>query len=179
MESLNKFKIIRDPNDYFDQLEQDDKLAVAASREFFISSTSVEERRIKLKKRVHCFNHPEHIHEYSLRILVRKSFPLLEELNGFIERVGENGCVDKWLKRYRFAAEKEPIYQYAVATVASFASPWIVGMCIFVLELFVITTERIVYSKVRTPNSSKLWQYIEMLVDPNRYFLLDNIDWIV
>lgn len=177
MGSLDKFKIIRDPNDYFEQLEQDDKLAIAASRELFVSSTSVEERRIRLKKRVHCFNYPEHIHEYSLRILARKDFPLLKELNGFIERVNENGCIDKWLKRYRFVAEKQPIYEYAIATVESYASPSFVCCCIFLLALFTTMIEMIVYSKVRTPNPSKFWRFMEIIVDTDRSFLLDDLDW--
>lgn len=176
---MDKFEIIRDPNDYFGQLEWNDKLAIAASRELFTSSTSIEERRLRLKKTVYCFIHPDYIHQYSLKILANKNFVLVKELNRFIQKVSENGCIVKWLKRYRFASEKQPIYEYATATAQSFVSPLAIGLCLFLLASSAIIAEWFIYRMTRTPNSSKFWQFVQMLIDPDRYFLLDNVDWTV
>lgn len=178
MEFVNRFEVIHDPNDYFDQLDWNDRLAIAASHELSISSTSEEEKRLRLKETIHCFKHPENIHKYSVKMLANKNFSLLMELNRFIQGASESGCIEKWLKSYRLVEQKQPIYQYATTTVEHFL--YIIAF-LFWIVLFafsVIVIERYVHAKVRTPDTFAFWRYFEMLViDSDRHFLLDDLDW--
>lgn len=173
---MNNFKIIQNPNDHFGQLEWNDKLAIAASHELSIASTTIEEKRLRLKRKVFCFNHPNSIHEYSIKILAHPKFPLMKQLNEFIRRTGESGCISNWLKRYRLKAEKQPKLQYTTVTIQGFVSSAAVYVCLSFFALFVIAMEILVDRKVKAPDSAPVWRYIEMSIDPYRHFLLNDLD---
>ncbi|XP_031634347.1 uncharacterized protein LOC116347768 [Contarinia nasturtii] len=97
MRSLDQFKMVYQPSDYIDQLEWNDKLAVALSRELSRSPTG-KDNDSSLK--IYCFEHPNNIYEYPLKVLMHKKFSYAKELNTFIRFARECGLIDKWLKEY-------------------------------------------------------------------------------
>lgn len=93
---LNRFEVVENASIYFEELKWNNKLAVAVSYEESHSKT--KDVPFEFKKEFYCFAHKDIIYEYSLKMLVRKDFRLLKELNNFIKYANECGLIDKWLK---------------------------------------------------------------------------------
>lgn len=47
---------------------------------------------------IYCFPESNNMYKYSVAVLARKWFPMLERLNNIIRSVNENGLIDKWNK---------------------------------------------------------------------------------
>lgn len=87
-ESLAKFKICEDLNVCLKQLNQNQQLAIAISREHVRNSHS--------NLHVFCFEQSDMIYDYALKFLVRKDFPYLNEFNEFIRMTSARGLIKKW-----------------------------------------------------------------------------------
>lgn len=160
-------QITDDSNDFLQQLEWNNQLAVATSYESFQNDRY-------LSKIVYCFDKNNNILEYSLNILMRKDFELHDELNRFIQRMIECGLIQKWLKRGR-NMEIEPSFQYINMAFKHFE--FVLTLCTYMLisALCALLIETIVYKRVRAENASPFWHIIHMIINPNRYFLLEDL----
>lgn len=168
MDTLKRFTVPGDLNKYLHRLDWDDKLAVATSSERVQNDCS-------LSKFVHCFDEPNHIQNHPFKIFMRKDFPLRSELNQFIERVTEAGLIEKWAKIRSFPMEKPPKFAYSEITKEVYFIFTCLAGGLVSLAVITLIVERIVYKKVRTSAASRVWRYIEITIDPYRYFLLN--DW--
>lgn len=160
----------RDLTEYLNQLNWNNKLAVATSLE------RVQNDRLILKW-VHCFDESTNIQKYPTRIFMRNDFPFQIDLNKFIERVIENGLVVKWAKRNIFGCFKEQAsqQQYIEYTFESQVVLCQITIGLLLFASLVLIFERIVHKKAQANNTSRFWRYIEMSIDPNRYFLLNDL----
>lgn len=160
-------------NNHLRQLESNSRLAVATSIE------RIRKMRLSPERlNVHCFKNQKSIHEYSLKILATKEFRFMNELNEFIGRASSCGLISKWLSgnQLKISSKFNALTEYNEMNVEKSGGIFLVIGCLMILALFVVTLERIVYKKVRTPNAAKMWQYVEKAIDPNRYFLLETLD---
>lgn len=161
---------MKNPNEYIDELIWNDKLAVAISYARVQSDRSIFTSSF-------CFDTFNSINGYSLKFLMRKDFPLINELNEFILRATDSGLITKWLKGKRFETlkEKPPQFQNISIGISSIIVLLFIcaGMLLFGLSILVI--EIIVDTKVREENSAQFWFYIQMIIDPYRYFLLNDV----
>lgn len=176
-QAMNNFQVVKQPDRYFCKLQWDNKLAIAIPREQYRSRSETENLGFNYQNIAYCFDHPDVIYDYSLVMLVRNDFLLLNELNHFIRRAIDGGLVDKWLKRYRsFGIGKLDANDTTVKLETLFIE-LVIYLGIATLAFIIVLVERFVYGKVKTPNSKPWWRYIEMAIDPYRYFLLDDLDW--
>lgn len=172
---MTKIHVSDHPDQFFYKLQWNDKLAIATFREMSHSRNQIG--NVDSQKTICCFEYPQIIYEYPLKMLIRTDFPFQNELNKFIEKATEGGLIVKWLKNYRSFGKEKSQYQYTTFKIESF--PIALGIYIFMITLALITVimEKLVHGKVRTPNSKPIWRYIEMAIDPYRYFLLKDLDW--
>lgn len=106
MDSLQNVEIMKRPTEYLYQLDWNDKFAVGTSRELLYSRTLPENYGFNPMSMMYCIDHPGNIHEYWLKILMQKEFPLLEKLNNFIQFATEAGLITKWIKARRSFVKK-------------------------------------------------------------------------
>lgn len=165
---MQNFKVSNNLTEYLNQLDWNNKLAVATSLE------RVRNDRL-LSKSVYCFDESNNIQTYPLKIFMRKGFNLQKKLDRFIEYTIENGVIVKWTRKntFRSFVEERRIqmdYDEVKAEIFKFFVPVILGVSLgaFVIMVF----EVIVHTKVHSHGSAKLWRYIQMMIDPERYFLL-------
>lgn len=160
-----------DTSEYMRQLKHKDGLAVA---------TTIERVRSSRESMAYCFDHLENFYEYPLSILMRTDFPLSNELNEFIQQASSNGFLSIWLKQNQFEwpidieNDENEFQSVTVDTIFYLLAFFFVFS--FALLLFV-AGERFVYEKVRCENSSKIWRYIEIAIDPHRYFLMRDLSY--
>lgn len=88
--NLRNFEVTEQPEQYLSDLQWNDKLAVAISRDHYLSRS---ENGLNYQNIAYCFDHPNFICGYSLTMLARKDFSFLDELNDFIQRAVEGGLV--------------------------------------------------------------------------------------
>lgn len=110
---------------------------------------------------------------------MRNSFEFQREMNRFIELASESGLLQKWLKGNIFGCrvEGDQQFQYIEITIENYFVLALVGLGILVLSCIVLGLERIVYKKAREHDAARLWRYIEMMIDPNRYFFLYDLSY--
>lgn len=88
MESLQQFRFSNDLDGDLRQLENRDQLAVAASRMDILNNRF-------LSHLLYCFDYPNVTHDYSLKMLMQKKYPLMHELNRFIQHAFANDLIVK------------------------------------------------------------------------------------
>lgn len=103
----------------------------------------------------------------------------MTELNEFIQRSSDSGLIVKWLEgnHFRTSTAKATMFEYAEVNFGSLTGLFFVGILLLTTVLLVAVTEIVVYKKVQTPNSAAIWQHIEMIINPDRYFLLQDLDY--
>lgn len=151
-------------------MDWDNKLAVATSFE------QIRNDR-QLSKSVYCFDEANNIQIYPLMFHMRRDFPLQSELNKFIKYMTENGLTNKWDKKNIFGSilEKTPKYQYIEITLQIHLVTECILISLLLSTLLVLLIELFVYKKARAQNANRFWRYIEMMIDPYRYFLLNDL----
>lgn len=169
---LKTFKISNDENYYLRQVEHNSKLAVATSFE----------RARKLQSdshlQIHCFNNQNMIHTYSLKLLLKKEFPLFNELNSFIQHASSGGLIVKWLKCNRNDSySQKALFHYSDANLESFLFGGLLFTALTLLSFAIYIVEIFVYRRVQAQNNARFWRYFEMYIDPHRYLFLDTFDW--
>lgn len=168
---MEKFEITNDQNYNLRQLEWNSKLAVATSLE------RVRKMQLKSELKLYCFNNPNNIYEYSLKILMKKDFALVNELNRFIRYASDGGLIVKWLKGNTFISdsEKSSKFGFSEAHLNSLLFNGIIFCGVSTLSMIVFIAEMLVYKNVQKNVSSTFWRYCQMFIDPYRYFLLKDL----
>lgn len=150
------------------QLKHNPKLAVATSRERAFNSRSI------ISMHLYCFEKSEVIYEYALKFLVRKDFPYLSELNWFIGQASASGLIEKW------RIDSSARFQYTYNEINNqltlqdgFGINIILLSCLLCATICLFI-ERFIHKKLKTLNPSRFWQFAEMIIDPDRHFLLET-----
>lgn len=172
---MTKFKTVEHPSEYFDQLQWNDKLAVAASYEE--SRSKAKNLSINSKKSIYCFRGENIIYEHSLKILTRKNFPLLNNLNNFIRQASESGLIEKWLKHYQSIRDEKSEIEYITVQTETLLIELVIFCCMMSLASLAVILERKTFQKTRAPNATPFWRYLEMSIDPYRYFFMKRVEW--
>lgn len=166
------------PDEYLSQLKWNDKLAVAVSFELSRSYAPMGNVEFNVQRDIYCFDHRNNIYGYPLKILIQMDFPFLNELNRFTQRVIESGLIEKWLSQYRLHGKEKFQMSYTIVQTEYFYVLFFIFTLMSIVAILTFIFERIVHQKVRTPNSSSHWRFIEMCIDPYRHFFLDTFEWI-
>lgn len=160
---LTHFKICNNLDQCLSRLSGNPKLAVAISREH------VQNNRFISTSQFYCFE-SENIYEYDLNFLVGKNIPFSKDLNEFIRRVIESGLIKKWHSDSQIRIPNK----YINTIHEQLDGVFLICYTMIVVVIFIFILEKIVYTKVRSPNTSRYWKFIEMLIDPDRHFWLEN-----
>lgn len=176
MKLHNQFKIVKKPIDYLHQLEWNNKLAVGVSRELILSHAG--ERRNR-QDDIYCFEHSNIIFEHPLSLLTPIDFHLLNELNSFIERANENGLIINWLNQYGTFRDRRHTFHTENFVYVAEDAKYILYLCFCILcvAFIILIIENIVYKMVNGLHPQPFWRFIEMCIDPNRYFFLETSNW--
>lgn len=165
---MRKFSVTKDLNKDLQQLYWDRRLAVAISTE--------HARYVRNSKNLefYCFNHPNKIHEYSTKYLLRHNFPFLKELNRFLKQASDGGLIAKWIKTCPHAAKK--ITNMKPFEDGSIIVELFIHNTAIIVAFIVLIIEKIVHKKVHTQGSGRFWSFIQTLIDSERYFLLNKVN---
>lgn len=140
-----------------------------------VSKANVKNDEIFARLNPFCFNGPNHIYEYPLKILAAKRFPFMSELNRFIEMANEAGLIVKWLEGIHFGpiCEKKPLFEYIEVTFEMFAVFLVIihGMNLF--TGFILIIERIAFKEIHMQNVKPVWRFVDMMINPERYFWVE------
>lgn len=168
--TLNEFKILESKNDFLNELQWNDKLAVAISYE------RVQTDRL-LSASLYCLDDFNSIYGYSLKFLMRKNFLLMNELNQFIQQSSDAGLITKWLKgnQLEYSVQKPPKFQFVQSHMDAVLILFTFCLCLFSIAALILLIEFIVDKKVRTEKSARFWRYIEMSIDSRRYLWLNDL----
>lgn len=160
-EVFEVFKTCKDLNVYLSQLNQNEELAVAISREHV--------RNSHILPQPYCFKQSEIIHDYSLTFLVRKDFPHLKDLNKFIAMASASGLIQKWHsgKTIRYRNKKDSHFTSYTTTI-------LFVLVSLGLPIIIIFLERLIYKKTHVTNPKRIWLMAEMVIDPDRHFWLET-----
>lgn len=157
---------------YLNRLDWNDKLAIATSLE------RVRNDRY-FPKFIHCFGDLNNIQKYPMRIFMRNDFPLRSDLNRFIGRLSENNLITRWMKQHSFGSrvENERQFRYIEIAIDDYLVIGLICVCVLILACIVFALERLVYKKARTCSATRFWRYLEMVIDPYRYFFLQDLSY--
>lgn len=169
-ETIENFVVCDDLDFCLDQLNWNSALAVAIFFEHARNHLSGPDSQI------YCFKNSEIISEYSLKFFVHDDFPYLNELNEFIHLTSASGLIEKWRSNKQMLNQsftyKRKIHNRLV--LYNFLGIFYVGAVMGIIVISTFFLERFVYTKVRTANTFRFWKIIEMMIDPNRHFLLEK-----
>lgn len=129
---------------------------------------------------IYCTNNHALVNGHEVKILMKKHFPLVKKLNSFLRNAVEGGLVKKWLANeevFRKFDRIDPFYS-AVTTEAlmGFGLYFVVGTTLSLAFLTAIA-EQIIDKRAKQPNAKKFWIIADKAIDPQRYFLLNDIKW--
>lgn len=111
-----------------------------------------------------------------MKILTKKRFAHLTKLNRFLEMASEAGLTVKWLKGFIFDAfEKEPLYEYAEVEVEIFFILGVITTCCHIIAILFIILERKTFMEIHTQTNARNWQFIDKMINPDRYFLNESL----
>lgn len=166
MTALHDFAITNASNEYLEQLDWDEKLAVVSSFEraqYFKTKNNFDS---------YCFTHPNIVYEYATKFLCRPHFPFANELNKFIEQATDGGLINRWRTNYQ--SHFNPKYQDEAFyfKIENYLLIMVILVHMIFLSYFVFVLERIVFKRVQLRGWRKFWRFVEMIIDPDRHFLL-------
>lgn len=153
-----------------DRLNRDSRLAVAISREH------AHYNRLVSGSEFYCFE-KDIIHEYAVAFQICQNFSYSAELNKFIGMASSGGLIKKWRSGSYIHGGYKHTEKYGQNLLGEFFGFFLIWVSILVITFFILFLERITYRKVRTPNTSRLWVIIELMIDSERHFLYKN-KWI-
>lgn len=140
-------------------------MAVAISREHAYNNPSIPASHI------YCFKNSQIIYDYALHFFVRKNFTHLDNLNEFILMASATGLIDRWRsvkkEQTRTQSSEEPIG----ITSDVFLHGTLIFSSLYILFPMTLLIEKLVYTRVHMQNSSKVWKFLEMVINSERYFM--------
>lgn len=168
---LKNFEVFKDPNTYLHRLEWDNKLAVAVSREQMKNDETLS------RMHIYCFENPNHIYEYPMKILTTTKFRYFNELNRFIQMSSESGLINKWLKGTQFGqfGEEKLVPTYARVDMEVFVVVMILLITMLSLSIYVLYVERAMDKRDKSISNARFWRIIKMFIDPIRHYCMDDL----
>lgn len=165
---MKRFKVVNNVGDHLPQLEWNNILAVA---------TSIQQVQFRSDLDAYCFISPENIYEYLVSIFVRRNFSHLHEHNKFIHQASDSSLFIKWLNKYESnsSSKTQLQFQYQQVNMNTFAFLGSLCICMWTGAFLHLIAERFIYKQVRRGNSACVWIFIEMAIDPYRYFFLNDL----
>lgn len=123
-----------------------------------------------------CFGQSHSIFEYELKFFVRKVFPFRDEFNKFIGDALCAGLIGKWRRDHQKMGHFQTMETVTDVNVEKLTGVWIILFTLNAVAILQFVIERIVYSRVRQPKTiSWFWMFAEILISPDRCFLLDDL----
>lgn len=149
------------------QLETDDALAVAVSRERALNN------RLLHRDKMFCF--AENIQTQPISLILRKHYPFENDLNEFIVRATEAGFFVKWKKDSRLKYEHE-VFGTQYMKLDHLYGAMLAAFLMLILATFVFITERVAYRRAHSSNATRFWKLVEILMNPVRSFMLESFE---
>lgn len=166
---LDRFKVYPSLDHCLGMLKQNRRLAVAMSREYVKNNHQISTSQI------HCFENTEIIYEYALTFLVHENFPYLTELNTFIRRASAGGLIEKWRNSHsKRTLHKRNERIYSELKVQNFQGVFSLVLVFIMTQCSVLMLERFIHKKANAKNTFRAYKMIQMVIDPDRHFLLEN-----
>lgn len=169
--SLRNFKLCENLDVCLSRLLREPKLAVAISYEHAQNSHLI------LSTDIYCFERSEIIYDYALKFLVRKDFGHLHQLNAFIKAASSSGLIEKWRldNRIKSQVENGKTSYFKTMNMDELQGYFVVCAIMVTVNFVVFLLEKYIHNKVREPNHSRLWNIVEMIINPDRHFLKETI----
>lgn len=100
----------------------------------------------------------------------------MAEIHRFVAEASAGGLIMKWLR----SAGTQPIYGYkdndlSQITMGNFSIMFVLLICLLLLTSTVFILEKIVFKAANGSKSSKFSIFLEMLIDGELHFLLNDI----
>lgn len=166
---INSFRVCENLDVCLRQLIDNEELAVAVSREY------IRNTNLNLTSQIYCFDNHETLYNYALTFLIRNDFNYTKQLNAFIQKVDENGFIEKWRSNGRIGNRKkikEKVHnQFGLK---DFYGISIIGAALALTAVLCLLLEMFAYKKSRKSRNRKLWRKVERLIDSKRYFMTNN-----
>lgn len=158
---MEKFKVCDEIDFCLEQLQIDDHLAVAVSREYALHT-----RRLG-KSSYYCFENLNIIYNYGLKIWMKKDFQFANELNQFVEHAVEAGLINKWLSNNEARLMYFPRGEvYKPVTLAHLTGGLLCLACVLTSAICTFIAEQLVCKKIQRGNASKFWIYTDKALNP-------------
>lgn len=156
-------------DDCLERLKNDDRLAVAGSRQHISNSASYSEDEI------YCFERRENILSYQHSLIMRKGFELTSRFNELIRNAFEGGLFVQWervnQRKRKLIIEPEPSLPLTLEHLGvPFAFILFVGMS---LGTFAFIAELMIFRKMEKPDRHWIWPYLEQFFDGERHYMKD------
>lgn len=151
------------------QLIENSKLAVA------ISLAHAHKSSLISPSEIYCFDGSEIIHDYTLKFLIRKDFPYLYELNVFIQMSFEGGLIGKWYSNTSIHTPQEHFKpDNRQMTMKNLHGAFLLAFLLTILSFCLLFLEKYIHKKMKANKPHQFWAILEILIDPDRHFLLEN-----
>lgn len=167
-ETLERFQLCDNIDVCLNQLKFKNDLAVAVSNEYVKISESF------VNAEIYCFGNMNEMYEYDLKFLIRKNFKLFKKFNEFIGASQGAGLINKWLKlsqrRPKMRQSNRKLY------IIEAHSGWLIACGMLLGATVTFFVEHLVYRNISKSKPTKLWKFFDFLINPNRYFFLNNLE---
>lgn len=149
-------------------LSQDEKRAVAASREHVRYNPRIQ------RENIYCFPVLENIYSYLVSMVSVKSFHLLDKFNRNIRLITEAGLISKWKSELDHTMNlKEELKKITnlgpkPLTFAELYGIFIMTIILLFLASLTFLFELLVFNMARRKNASRFWKYFDQKLQQNK-----------
>lgn len=126
---------------------------------------------------IYCLDQNDAIYEYSLRFLFCKNFAYTTQLNEFILMASRGGLIEKWLNHRPTKFNLNDIESMEKICLKHFILTFCVLSLLSLVACSTFIFEHITYKRARGQRNKLLWTWAEILIDPDRHFLLNNLSY--
>lgn len=164
---MHAFEICSDIDECLHRLEFDDKLAVAVSR--------LHIQAMPLHKNIFCFGPSQNIHNYLNAFMIRSEYSNRHAFDNMMKMVKDSGLISKFQKDLRLHHRKyrsRQITEVHSININEFNFAFLFALFFINLSITTFMFEFIIYYKVQSPNSSRIWVFLDKFICGKRYYFL-------
>lgn len=147
-------------------LEQTENLAVAASRQHALVTTSARD--------VFCFAQSNNIRNQSKALLMRDSRRQTQKWNEMIQRSVETGLIEKWVREHGTNSNIETDSGFRPLRVQDLYGAMLFCAVFLLLAFTAFFLEIIIHNKARSSNPHQFWKTADWIIDGQRKVLKFN-----
>lgn len=164
---LEKYKICQNNDECLEELDWNNRLAVAVSQKHAMNNPVIPNWKI------YCFPNTENIFNYPVSMYMRVGHPLEREINEITQRTLEAGLLAKWAVDSRMAFKQEARTPIRTKKLTIENISLILFLCGSFLTFAVLAfiAELIVHRRARSPGAGRFWTTADWLIDGDRHFL--------